>query len=149
MQSTLHAMESVMARRRLEEARIARLATAGDDGRPHIVPVVFVIDNDNLYFAVDAKPKQTKNLKRLRNIAINPMVSVLVDHYEDDWTRLWWVRVDGTARVVIDETQARLATDLLVEKYAQYRNARPEGPVVAVHVDRITGWSFKEGAPET
>ena len=79
------------------------------------MPVVFVIDGDNLYFAVDAKPKQTKNLKRLRNIAINPLVSVLVDHYEDDWTRLWWVRVDGTAHVVIDEAQARLATDLLVE----------------------------------
>jgi len=134
-------MESGMATRRLAEARVARLATSGADARPHIVPVVFVIDGDTLYFAVDAKPKQTKNLKRLKNIAANPAVSVLVDHYEDDWTRLWWVRVDGTARV-ISAKQARLAIDLLGEKYEQYRRARPEGPVVAVHVDRVTGWSF-------
>jgi PPOX class probable F420-dependent enzyme len=143
-------MESVIAKRRLGEARVAHLATAGDDGRPHIVPVVFVLHGDALYFAVDAKPKQTRNLQRLKNIAANPAVSVLVDHYDDDWTRLWWVRVDGSARVVTDELQARRATDLLVEKYNQYRSARPEGPVVAVHIDRITGWSFidtTEGNP--
>jgi PPOX class probable F420-dependent enzyme len=138
-------MESDIARRRLGEARVARLATAGEDGRPHIVPVVFVLHGDALYFAVDAKPKQTRNLQRLKNIAANPAVSLLVDHYEDDWTRLWWVRVDGTARVVTDDAQARHATDLLVEKYMQYRNARPEGPVVAVQIDRITGWSFVSG----
>jgi PPOX class probable F420-dependent enzyme len=138
-------MESDIARRRLGEARVARLATAGEDGRPHIVPVVFVLHGDALYFAVDAKPKQTRNLQRLKNIAANPAVSVLVDHYEDDWTGLWWVRVDGTARVVTDDAQARHATDLLVEKYMQYRNARPEGPVVAVQIDRITGWSFVSG----
>jgi PPOX class probable F420-dependent enzyme len=135
-------MESVMARRLLDEARIARLATLGDDGKPHVVPIVFALDGDTLYFAVDAKPKRTKNLQRLRNIAANPAVSVLVDHYEDDWTTLWWVRADGVARVVTDEAQARKATELLVGKYVQYRNARPEGPVVAVQIDRITGWSF-------
>ena len=128
--------------RRLGEAPVARLATAGDDGRPHIVPVVFVLHGDTLYFAVDAKPKRTRNLQRLKNIAANPAVSLLVDHYEDDWTRLWWVRVDGTARVVTDEAQARRATDMLAEKYNQYGDARPEGPVVAVHIDRITGWSY-------
>jgi PPOX class probable F420-dependent enzyme len=135
-------MESVIAKRRLGEARVAHLATAGGDGRPHIVPIVFVLHGDALYFAVDAKPKQTRNLQRLKNIAANPAVSVLVDHYDDDWTRLWWVRVDGTARVVTDDAQVRRAIDLLVAKYNQYRNARPEGPVVAVHIDRITGWSF-------
>jgi len=135
-------MESVMAKHRLEEARVARLATIGDDGRPHIVPIAFVIEGDTLYFAVDAKPKQTKNLKRLKNIAANPAVAVLVDHYEDDWTRLWWVRVDGTALVVADGVLARGAIDRLVDKYVQYRNARPEGPVVAIHIDRVTGWSF-------
>jgi PPOX class probable F420-dependent enzyme len=138
-------MESGMARRRLDEASMARLATVRDDGKPHLVPIVFVRDGDTLYFAVDAKPKRTQNLQRLRNIAANPSVSVLVDHYEDDWTRLWWVRADGVARVVTDEAQARRATDLLVEKYVQYRNARPEGPVVAVQIDRITGWSFVPG----
>jgi PPOX class probable F420-dependent enzyme len=138
-------MESGMAKQRLEEAKVARLATTGDDGRPHIVPIAFVIEGDTLYFAVDAKPKQTKNLKRLKNIAANPAVAVLVDHYEDDWTRLWWVRVDGTAHVVAEGVQARGATDRLVDKYAQYRNARPEGPVVAIHIDRVTGWSFTSG----
>jgi PPOX class probable F420-dependent enzyme len=138
-------MESGMARRRLDEASMARLATVRDDGKPHLVPIVFVSDGDTLYFAVDAKPKRTQNLQRLRNITANPSVSVLVDHYEDDWTRLWWVRADGVARVVTDEAQARRATDLLVEKYVQYRNARPEGPVVAVQIDRITGWSFVPG----
>jgi PPOX class probable F420-dependent enzyme len=142
-------MESVNARRRLAGARVARLATTGEDGKPHIVPVVFALDGDTLYFAVDGKPKQTKNLKRLRNIAANPAVSVLVDHYEGDWTSLWWVRVDGTARVVADEGQARRARDLLVSKYEQYRSARPEGPVVEVRIDRITEWSFKGANPET
>jgi PPOX class probable F420-dependent enzyme len=131
----------------LGEARVARLATAAVDGRPHIVPFVFAVDGDTLYFSVDAKPKQTRSLQRLKNIAANPAVSVLVDHYEDDWTRLWWVRADGTAHVITDEAQARHATDLLVEKYTQYRDARPEGPVVAVHIDRITGWSFNDASP--
>lgn len=128
---------------------VARLATVGDDGKPHIVPMVFALDGDTIYFAVDAKPKQSTNLKRLRNIAANPAVSVLADHYEDDWTKLWWVRADGTARVVTDAANARRATDLLVAKYAQYRTARPEGPVVAIHIDRIIGWSFKDAGTET
>ena len=124
------------------EGRVARLATAGDDGRPHIVPIAFAIDGDTMFFAVDAKPKKTRSLKRLKNIAVNPAVSVLVDHYDEDWSRLWWVRADGTAKLITDAALARHATDLLVEKYAQYRTARPQGPVVAIHVDRITGWSF-------
>jgi len=130
-----------MARRRLTEARVGRLATAASDGQPHIVPVAFAVEGDTLYFAVDAKPKRTRNLKRLRNIEANPAVSVLVDHYDDDWTRLWWVRADGTAHVVTVDAQARRATDMLVGKYAQYRTARPEGPVVAIHIDRVSGWS--------
>jgi PPOX class probable F420-dependent enzyme len=138
-------MESGIAKRRLAEARVGRLATVGDDRRPHIVPIVFAIDGDTLYFGVDAKPKKTKNLQRLKNIAANPAVSLLVDHYEDEWSKLWWVRVDGTAHVVVDEAQARRATDLLVGKYAEYRNARPEGPVVGIHIDRIIGWSFTSG----
>jgi PPOX class probable F420-dependent enzyme len=128
---------------------VARLATVGDDGKPHIVPMVFALDGDTIYFAVDAKPKKSTNLKRLRNIAVNPAVSVLADHYEDDWTKLWWVRADGTAHVVTDAANARRATDLLVAKHAQYRAARPEGPVVAIHIDRITGWSFKDAGTAT
>jgi PPOX class probable F420-dependent enzyme len=137
-------MEEDEARRRFAGSRAARLATVSDDGRPHLVPIVFALDGDTLYFAVDSKPKRTTNLERLKNIAANPAVSVLADHYEDDWTKLWWVRADGTARVINDDAEARRATDLLVERYQQYVSARPGGPVVAIHIDRLTGWS---GAP--
>jgi PPOX class probable F420-dependent enzyme len=134
-------MEAAEARRRLEDARVAHLATVSDDGRPHIVPIVFALDGDTLYFAVDAKPKRTANLQRLKNIAANAAVSVLVDHYEDDWTRLWWVRADGTARVVTDDAETKRAIDLLTERYPQYREARPPGPVVAIHIRQLSGWS--------
>ena len=145
---TLHGMESREAKQRLAESKVARLATVSDEGQPHIVPFVFALDGDTLYFAVDAKPKTTTNLKRLTNIAWNPSVSVLVDHFEADWRKLWWVRADGTARVITDEAHAQRATELLVTKYAQYRTARPAGPVVAIHIDRITGWSFKDAETE-
>lgn len=125
-------------RAHLFEARVGRLATVGADGRPQVVPVTFAADGESLFFAVDAKPKRTNDLKRLRNIAANPAVSVLVDHYEDDWTRLWWVRVDGTARVVEDTAHA---LELLADKYEQYRKTRPPGPVVAISIDRMTGWA--------
>ena len=128
-------------RRRIADAKVARLATIGAGGKPHVVPITFAVDGDTIYFAVDAKPKRTTDLKRLRNIAANPSVSVLVDHYEDDWTRLWWVRVDGTARLLADGAQAVRATDLLAARYPQYRRARPGGPVVAISIDRISGWS--------
>jgi PPOX class probable F420-dependent enzyme len=134
-------MESAEARRLLAGSRVARLATVSVEGRPHLVPIVFAIAGDMLYFAVDAKPKKTTHLARLRNIAANPSVCVLADHYEEDWTRLWWVRADGTARVVTDGTEARRATALLVERHAQYRTSPPGGPVVAIHIVRMTGWS--------
>jgi len=128
-------------RLRLVDARVARLATADAEGRPHIVPIAFAHDDENLYFAVDDKPKRSRNLKRLRNIAGNPRVSVLVDHYEDDWTRLWWVRVDGVAHVLVHDAEAQRAIDLLVRKYAQYARKRPQGPVVAIRIEHMTGWS--------
>ena len=126
---------------RLAGSTVARLATVGKNGQPHIVPIVFALDIDRVYFAVDAKPKKTTNLQRLKNIASNPAVSVLADHYEDDWSRLWWVRADGTARVVTDSTEAERAIDLLAKKYEQHRRARPPGTVVAIHLDRVTGWT--------
>ena len=128
-------------KRRLAQSRVARLATAAQNGTPHIVPITFTTDGDTLYFAVDAKPKRTTDLKRLQNITANPAVSVLVDHFEDDWTKLWWVRVDGTARVVDDNSESDRAIDLLTERYPQYRRARPKGPVVAISMDRLSGWS--------
>ena len=134
-------MESREAEQRFAQAKFAHLATVSEDGTPHIVPFVFALEGDTLYFAVDAKPKKTADLKRLKNIAANPAVSILVDHHDDDWSRLWWVRADGTARVVTDSAEARHAADLLANRYAQYRAKRPDGPVVAIHIDRLTGWS--------
>lgn len=128
-------------RRKAAESRVAYLATADAEGRPHAVPIGFVIDDDTIYFAVDSKPKQTVNLKRLRNIAANPAVAVLFDHYEPNWDNLWWVRADGTARVLQDRAEADHVIDLLLEKYPQYGDHRPAGPVVAITVDRLSGWS--------
>ncbi len=134
-------MDPTDLRRHLEEARSAHLATVDPDGKPHVVPITFAVDGDTVYFAVDAKPKRTTDLKRLRNIAANPSVSVLVDHYEEDWERLWWVRADGAARILADAAQAERAIDLLAGKYLQYRDTRPPGPVVAITIQRMTGWA--------
>ena len=86
------------ARGRFAAARVARLATADATGQPHLVPVTFAVAGDMVYTAVDAKPKRTTALRRLANVAANPRVSLLVDHYDDDWSRLWWVRADGRRR---------------------------------------------------
>ena len=92
-------------RERVREARVGRLATIGADGRPHLVPICFALEGDILYSAVDEKPKRSKHLQRLENIRNRPDVAVLVDHYEEDWTRLWWVRLDGTASVLETGTE--------------------------------------------
>ena len=134
-------MDEGEIRRRVETSFVARLATVGDDGRPHIVPISFALDGETLYFAVDFKPKRTTDLKRLRNLTANPAVSVLVDHYESDWDRLWWIRLDGSARIVTEGAEADRALDVLAQRYEQYRMARPAGPVVAITIERMTGWS--------
>jgi PPOX class probable F420-dependent enzyme len=134
-------MDTTAMRRRLAEARVARLATIGTGGLPHVVPITFAHDDENLYFAVDEKPKRTRDLQRVRNIARNPRVSVLVDHYEDDWTGLWWVRVDGLAHVIAHVADAERAIGLLAAKYPQYGHARPRGPVVAISIETMTGWA--------
>lgn len=129
-------------RERVERSRVARLATVGAGGRPHLVPITFALDGDTMYFAVDAKPKRTTDLQRLRNLAANPAVSVLVDHYDDDdWASLWWVRADGTARTLQQGGEADRAIALLAARYPQYRQARPPGPVVAITIQKMTGWA--------
>jgi PPOX class probable F420-dependent enzyme len=130
------------ARERFAAARVARLATADAKGRPHLVPMVFVLAGETIYSAVDAKPKRTDRLRRLANAAANPHVALLADHYDDaDWTALWWVRADGVARVLAPEDEEAVrAVDRLVARYAQYREA-PHGPVLAVDVERWSGWS--------
>lgn len=127
---------------RLAHSRVARLATITESGRPHIVPIVFAVDGHTLFFAVDSKPKRTTHLKRVRNIEANASVSILADHYDDaDWNALWWVRADGVARVIIDDAEAERAIALLADRYPQHRRTRPHGPVVAVTIERVTGWS--------
>jgi PPOX class probable F420-dependent enzyme len=126
-------------------ARVARLATVGPDGIPHLVPLVFVVLGDEVWSAVDQKPKSTRDLRRLRNIRANPKVSLLVDHYDDEWTRLWWVRADGRASVVeggSPGTQAVLDRVLgaLASKYPQYAGDPPAGPFVRVQVERWSSW---------
>ena len=130
-------------RRRLTDARIGHLATVDEEGKPHLVPLTFAVDGETIYFAVDAKPKRTTDLKRLRNIAANPAVSLLVDHYDDDWERLWWVRADGAARTV-EGDDAQRGLDALARKYYQYRLARPAGPVTVISIQRMTGWAAAE-----
>jgi PPOX class probable F420-dependent enzyme len=120
-------------------ARVGRLATVGADLRPHLVPVTYAVHGDELFIAVDQKPKSTTALRRLRNIEAHEHVAVLVDEYDEDWTHLWWVRVDGTARVVPENASA---VDLLVAKYPQYEADPPHGPVIAIRADRWSGWSF-------
>src|SRR5438132_12744316 len=119
----LRSMDATAMKRRLAEAPVARLATADVNGRPHVVPISFAMDGDTNYFAVDPKAKRSRDLKRLRNIAANPAVSVVVDHYADDWTRLGWVRADGTARVVEDHAEAARGTDALAGRYQPCRGA--------------------------
>ena len=128
---------------RFAAARVARLATAGADGAPHVVPITFAVVGETIVHAVDHKPKRTRALRRLANIAANPAVSVLVDHYDDaDWRALWWVRADGRARIVeADSHEGAAAIAALVERYGQYAERPPDGPVVAVDVERWSGWS--------
>ncbi len=125
---------------RFGHAPIARLATATPDGRPHLVPVVFALHDGVVYTAVDTKPKTTQRLRRLTNIEHNPQVSLLVDHYDEDWTQLWWVRADGIATIHHDGSTLLTGRELLRAKYAQYQSFSLTGPVVAVAVRHWSSW---------
>jgi PPOX class probable F420-dependent enzyme len=122
---------------RPEEARVARLATVGRDGRPHVVPICFVLDGDTLYTAVDDKPKRTRQLQRLRDIEANPHVEVLIDYYDEDWSQLWWIKLRGKARVVDRDERA---AELLSAKYPQYRERPPAGPFVVIEIEARLEW---------
>lgn len=122
-------------------ARVVRLATVGPDGRPHQVPICFALDDDTIWSAIDHKPKRTRSLRRLENIAASPEVAILADRYEEDWSRLWWVRADGRARIAEGDSPERSrAVELLVARYEQYRERPPEGPAIAVEVVSWSGW---------
>ena len=134
-------MEAEEARALFASARVAHLATVDEEGRPHLVPITFALDGDVIRTAVDHKPKRTTRLRRLRNIAANPRVSVLADHYSDDWSELWWARADGTARVLESQAPEHAeAVARLADRYEQYRERPPEGPAIAITVSRWSGW---------
>jgi PPOX class probable F420-dependent enzyme len=122
-------------------SRVARLATLDADGRPHLVPIVFALVGETLYSAVDEKPKRSRALRRIENARERPDVTVLVDRYDDDWTRLWWVRLRGRARVLDGGEEAEAALALLTAKYEPYRERPPGLPVLAVDLAEWSGWS--------
>lgn len=128
---------------RVAEARVAGLASIRPDGRPHVVPVVFALDGDTLFTSVDGKPKSTRQLRRLENIAANPDVEVLVDHYEEEWQALWWVRLTGRARVAPDGPERDRGVELLEAKYPQYERWGPLGEMIVVAIEGWRGWSME------
>jgi PPOX class probable F420-dependent enzyme len=135
-------VDPALARRRLAAARVGRLGTVTGDDRPHLVPCCFaLLDADTVVTAVDAKPKSTLALRRLANVRAHPHASLLVDHYDDaDWSALWWVRVDGAARVVEGGAERDRALAPLVAKYDQYRRTPPPGPVIALDIATWRTW---------
>jgi PPOX class probable F420-dependent enzyme len=138
-------MDQGEARRRLTAARVGRLATVTAQGAPHLAPVVFALVGDIAYTAVDGKPKTTTALRRLANIAATGRASLLVDEYGEDWSTLWWVRVDGSAQILAaDSDEGGVAVDALTRKYPQYVSQPPTGPVIAI---RLTQWRSWEATP--
>jgi PPOX class probable F420-dependent enzyme len=133
--------DSSVLRAQVSGSRVARLATVSPDGRPHLVPIVFALEGDTLYSAVDEKPKRSRTLLRIENARRNPDVTVLVDHYEEDWGRLWWIRLRGRARVLDGGDEAAHALQLLSAKYEQYAGDAVGLPVLAIDVDEWRGWA--------
>jgi PPOX class probable F420-dependent enzyme len=134
-------MDRETMRRLVAPAPVGRFATVRSDGRPHVVPICFVLTDEIVYSAVDDKPKRHRRLQRIRNFKATGTASLLVDEYNDDWSRLWWVRLDGKARLVDNTAEAERATTLLSDKYPQYGNRPPPGPVLAIDVQGWVGWS--------
>jgi PPOX class probable F420-dependent enzyme len=128
-------------RSRFASSPVARLATVSPDRRPHVVPMVFALVDDTVYSAVDAKPKRSRALQRVANIREEPRCALLVDHYDDDWRRLWWVRADGRGEIVDEPSPAHPGIQALVERFRQYVDDPPAGPLLVISVDRWTGWA--------
>ena len=134
-------MDEAEQRRRVAAARVGRLATSEGDGPPHLVPVCFVLAGDTVYSAVDRKPKRTPQLRRLANVRARPAATLLVDEYAEDWSRLWWVRLRGPARVLEDGQERLAALALLREKYPQYVRSRRTAPCWRSTSSEWRGWS--------
>jgi PPOX class probable F420-dependent enzyme len=129
------------ARVLLSRARVATLATINELATARLVPFCFVLDGDVVWSVVDDKPKRSRELRRLSDIGRTPAVTILAHNWDEDWGRLWWVRVDGSARVVDEAGELERAIGLLSAKYPQYKQLRPPGPALAIHIERIIGWS--------
>ena len=134
-------MKAAEAYRLIASEPVATLATLRADGSPHLVPIVFVVSNDRVITAIDGKPKQQVTPARLRHIGADPRVSILVHHYEDDWLRLWWVRIDGIALVLDEGDEFSQGLAALRERYPQYQTTPLPGPVIVVDPVAVTGWS--------
>jgi PPOX class probable F420-dependent enzyme len=138
-------MDEARCRALLAAARVGRLATVRPDGRPHVVACCFAAEGDRVWTAVDAKPKATARLQRLANVRAHPRASLVVDHYEEDWDALWWVRVDGSAEVLGPgaDAERERALAALAAKYEQYAATPPAGEVIAIAVERWSGWAAR------
>lgn len=150
-------------RQLVQTARVARLATVDAEGRPHLVPVCFVLiggedsgrpgddgseNGDRVHIAVDHKPKRGTELRRTANLRATGHACLLVDHYDEDWSQLWWVRLDGHGQQSSDLDEVSRALDALAAKYPQYRERRPDGPVLTVEVTGYRGWIARETAED-
>ncbi|MFI6323915.1 TIGR03668 family PPOX class F420-dependent oxidoreductase [Nonomuraea sp. NPDC050556] len=135
-------MDEARAKVLFSTARVARLGTADSEGVPHLVPITFDVDGDVVSFVVDHKPKRSTDLRRLRNIVANDRVCLLVDEYDDDWARLWWVRADGRAEIHESGPRRDRAVERLGIRYAQYRENPPQGPAVLITVESWSGWAY-------
>jgi PPOX class probable F420-dependent enzyme len=134
---------STGASRLIRSARVAHLATADRNGRPHVIPICFVFDGKNFYSPIDEKPKRTapSKLKRLRNIAENPQVSIVIDHYDENWAKLAYILITGRARVLASGSNHRKAVNFLRRKYSQYRSMRIDrSPMIVIRPTRTTSW---------
>jgi PPOX class probable F420-dependent enzyme len=133
---------------RLRSAAVGRLATVTPEGRPHVVPFVFAIVQEGsalrAYWAVDHKPKRSTRIRRIENLQANPAAEILVDGYDEDWQRLWWVRASGSGRIVGSDAERSIALAALRAKYPQYDVDPPEGPVVAIELERVMSWTGTE-----
>lgn len=130
----------------LSDTRVARLATASPEGDVRLVPICFAVVGGHLVSAVDHKPKRTGQLRRLDDITASGTATVLLDHYEEDWTQLWWVRIRGVADVLTDDDPTgATALTALGAKYEQYAERPPRGPVYRVAMDELRWWRFDGG----
>ena len=124
----------------LEQMRVATLATLSADGRPHLVPVVFALDGIDVVTAVDGKPKKGKVLARIGNVVRDPRVTLLAHRYDEDWSKLWWVRVDGRASVEEGGEAFARALNSLRDRYPQYESVELTGPVLRINIENTTTW---------